>query len=242
MWRSARATTRGAVWGGVERTPTARWMSMSAVRGRVRAFMAPARWMSMSAVFRVTARLGTRRAPANSPTSMGVTADAPASADYLDAAVALASAADNEGNTVVFECGKLAQLADGSATVQVCLCVCVCVYSQYHQIPPCWVCVRACVRACVHECVRACVCVCILAFNRWETPRSRDLVMLGTAMQKKNQSCFLTHGESSCCRGETALQKKKPKKNCILILWCWNRCVKKLKKKMAAFFVCVYKM
>jgi hypothetical protein len=110
--------------------------------------MAPARWMSMSAVFRVTARLGTRRAPANSPTSMGVTADAPASADYLDAAVALASAADNEGNTVVFECGKLAQLADGSATVQVCLCVCVCVFPIPPDSPMLGLC--ACVRACVH--------------------------------------------------------------------------------------------
>jgi hypothetical protein len=36
--------------------------------------------------------------------------------------------------------------------------------------------------------------------------------VLGTAMQKKNQSCLLKHGKSSGCRGETAMQKKKPKK------------------------------
>jgi len=187
MWRSARATTRGAVWGGVERTPTARRMSMSAIRGRVRAFMVPARWMSMSAVFRVTARLGTRRAPA--------------SADLLDAAAApaaLAGSADSQGNAVVFECGKLAQLADGSATVQVCVCVfaCECVYSQHHQLSPCWVCVCVCV--CVRARARALADYVGTAVqknsaektNTQKKPQMGNLVVLGTAVQKKIEAFY----------------------------------------------------
>jgi hypothetical protein len=62
---------------------------------RTEALWCAGRWMST--VFRVTARLDAKSAAA-------AVTPAPAGA---------------EASTVVFECGKLAQLADGSATVQV---------------------------------------------------------------------------------------------------------------------------
>jgi hypothetical protein len=66
-------------------------------------------------------------------------------------------------------------------------------------------------------------------------------VVLGTAMQKKNQSCLLKHGKSSGCRGETALQKKKPKKklHINLVVSVVKKKMKKMKKN-DSFFLCVY--